>query len=307
MGIDRKPGVISRTGSILIPFAVYYAVYIVSLVILTYFLQNVEVDAGRKATLTGIVNGIGMLFGALALIPMLRAELQEHRKGTVWDGGHFDGHEGRRRIRKAGEILCTAALAVFSSVGLNILLSLTGLVQNSAEYQDVAQRQYGVAFGVGLFLYTVVSPLAEEIVFRGVVYNRMRRLFRDWQGEWGRRRRISDTDNQRPAVAKRGRGRNMDMAAIAAAIASGILFGIYHGNPVQAVYGGCMGILMACLYERTHRFYVPCLFHAAANCAVYLLAQNAALQERIFTVPWCAALFVTSAVILERFFGNKRI
>lgn len=299
MESGRKPGIISKTGSILFPFAVYYAVYMVSLVLFTYFMRYISGRAGQEATTAGIVNGISMLAGALALVPMLRAELRVHRREIVGDGGHSDGYAGRRQIlRTAGEILITILLAAASSVGLNIFLTLTGFAQSSAGYQEVAQRQYGVAFGIGLFLYTVVSPLAEEIVFRGVVYNRMRRYFREWQEERERekRRQIHDVDNQRRRDrTKGGKGRHMDAATIAAVMASGILFGIYHGNPVQAVYGGCLGMLMACLYERTHRFYVPCLFHAAANCTVYLLAQNAALQERIFTVPWCAALLVTAA------------
>ena len=83
-----------------------------------------------------------------------------------------------------------------------------------------------------------------------------------------------------------------------AVIASGVLFGAYHGNLIQGVYGGCMGILMAYLYERTHAFYIPCLFHAAANCVVYVVAQNAILHERIFTYPGCMALLAVSLVMI---------
>ncbi|MDE7257779.1 MAG: CPBP family intramembrane metalloprotease, partial [Lachnospiraceae bacterium] len=78
--------------------------------------------------------------------------------------------------------------------------------------------------------------------------------------------------------------------------ASGVLFGIYHCNPVQGLYGGCMGILMAYLYERMHSFAVPCLFHATANLIVYSIAQSAALHGMLFTVPGCAALLAGSAV-----------
>lgn len=275
---EGKQSVIGKTGSILLPLAVYYAVYMVSLVILTYCLQSVGAEAVREASLTGIVNGVSMLAGALVLLPALRMELQGHRNGVRRHNGHADRPNERQAVQRAGGILVTVVLAASSSVGLNILLSLTGLVQNSSAYQDVAQRQYGVAFGVGLLLYTVVSPLAEEIVFRGVVYNRMRRYFQDATGT--------------------GAAQGADPAAVAAILASGVLFGIYHGNLVQGIYGCCMGILMAYLYERSHAFRIPVLFHGAANCVVYLMAQNAVLQEKLFTVPCCAALFVVAVIML---------
>lgn len=314
---EGKQSVIGKTGSILLPLAVYYAVYMVSLVILTYCLQSVGAEAVREASLTGIVNGVSMLAGALVLLPALRMELQGHRNGVRRHNGHADRPNERQAMWKAAAILVTVVLAASSSVGLNILLSLTGLVQNSSAYQDVAQRQYDVTFGVGLFLYTVVSPLAEEIVFRGVVYNRMRRYFQDAAGTGEGTVRSQDAARagkdgvqrwkaagageaagQRSDTAGTGATQGADPAAVAAILASGVLFGIYHGNLVQGIYGCCMGILMAYLYERSHTFRIPVLFHGAANCVVYLMAQNAALQEKLFTVPCCAALFVVAAIML---------
>ncbi len=211
-------------------------------------------------TVTGIVSGLSMLISVLPFLPMLRRELAGHRAEAAVDTGRTIG--------------LTVILAVSSSLGLNVLITLTGLVGQSASYQEVADRQYGVAFGIGILLYALVSPITEEIVFRGLVYNRMRCY----------------------------------MPHAAAVIASGVLFGIYHGNPVQGVYGGCMGILMAYLYERTHSFFTPCLFHAAANLTVYAVAQSAALQGLFFTVPVCAALLVLSGggiILVERIYHGE--
>jgi membrane protease YdiL (CAAX protease family) len=116
----------------------------------------------------------------------------------------------------------------------------------------------------------VISPLSEEIVFRGVLYNRLRRHF---CGSGG-------------------------LPVSGAVVVSGVMFGIYHGNLVQGIYGCCMGILITWLYERTHDFRIPCLFHGVANCVVYLTAQNAALQEKLFTVPWCVLLLVVAVGLL---------
>ncbi len=279
---DKKENLPGRIRDVLMPFVVYYAVFMAAFFLLSYVLRIMAGisgngmqadDAGTTAavvrklleehgeTVTGIVNGISMLTGAAFLLPMLRAEHQMRKSG---------GHKELYGRFAAAVLSMTAALAAASSIGLNILLSLTGLVQNSAGYQRVAQNQYGVTFGVGLFLYTVISPLAEEIVFRGVLFNR---LLRHFCGSGG-------------------------LPVSGAVFVSGVMFGIYHGNLVQGIYGCCMGILITWLYERTHDFRIPCLFHGAANCVVYLTAQNAALQEKLFTVPWCVLLLVVAVGLL---------
>ena len=291
---ESKSGFLYKVWNILMPLVIYYSVYLLSFFLLSYLYQTIVEKAGveitaflqeQKSTLTGIVNGISMLFGALVLVPMLRAELQEHR-GRITSYGQQDAFGQKKGML----FLITVLLAGSSSIGLNVLLSLTGLVQNSASYQDVAQSQYEVAFGVGVVLYAVVSPVAEEIVFRGIIYNRMRRYLGEWQD--------GSVKQQMAEPGKRSGNGRFDIAVTIAVIASGVLFGVYHGNLVQGVYGGCMGILMAYLYERTHAFYIPCLFHATANCVVYVLAQNPALHERIFTFPWCAGLLAISLVMI---------
>lgn len=155
----------------------------------------------------------------------------------------------------------TAILACSVSLGLNALLTLTGFADSSQTYQKVADKQYGVAFAAGLVLYGVISPFAEEVVFRGVIYNRLRRLYS-------------------PAVG---------------IVMSGALFGAFHGNLVQGVYGTCLGMLMAYLYERSGKFGIPFLFHAVANLAVYTTARLERVQEILFTPAGCAVLLVVSA------------
>ena len=291
---ESKSGFLYKVWNILMPLVIYYSVYLLSFFLLSYLYQTIVEKAGveitaflqeQKSTLTGIVNGISMLLGALVLVPLLRVDLQEHR-GRITSYGQQDAFGQKKGML----FLITVLLAGSSSIGLNVLLSLTGLVQNSASYQDVAQSQYEVAFGVGVVLYAVVSPVAEEIVFRGIIYNRMRRYLGEWQD--------GSVKQQMAEPGKRSGNGRFDIAVTIAVIASGVLFGVYHGNLVQGVYGGCMGILMAYLYERTHAFYIPCLFHATANCVVYVLAQNPALHERIFTFPWCAGLFTVSLVMI---------
>ena len=258
----NESGSLYKVWEVLKPFVIYYVTYNVAFLLIAYLCNAAmkyfgtglrEYVTGHAETVTELVNGISMLISVLPLMPMLRKELSVNRESS-----------GNGVRQKVFAVVITVILAATSSVGFNILLSLTGFVQTSATYQDVARQQYSVVFGVGAILFGLISPVAEEIVFRGLVFNRMRRY-------------------------------SPTMVAI---IVSGVLFGVYHGNLVQGLYGTGMGILLAYTYERMRSFLVPCLFHAVANLMVYTLAQNAALHTRIFTVPGCIMLLTISVVCI---------
>lgn len=255
---------------ILAPFLIYYVVCNVTFYILISLCNAASgfLTAGlrdyiseHESDVTQLVNCVSMIIAVLPLIPMLKRELNvcaEHNAEVIRDK-KISGNAG-----KIISVFSAVILAVSSSLGLNVLLALTGFVQTSATYQEVANQQYGIVFGMGVILFGLISPIAEEIVFRGLIFNRIRRYY--------------------PAVA--------------AVIASSVLFGIYHGNLVQGVYGSCMGILLAYVYARIHSLLIPCLFHATANFVVYALAQNAGLHARIFNGTGCVILLTISAICI---------
>ena len=261
-----------KVWEVLKPFIIYYITYNIAFLLIAYLFHVgmeylgtgfQEFVTARAETVTELVNSISMLIAVLPLVPMLRKELGIRNENAV-DEPIRKAEDSSYTKNRVGAVVLTIVLAASSSLGLNILLSLTGLVHASAAYQDVANQQYSVVFVVGAVLFGLISPITEEIVFRGLVFNRMRRYY----------------------------------PTIAAIIMSGVLFGVYHGNLVQGVYGGCMGILLAFTYERLNSFLIPCLFHATANLMVYSLAQNAEVHAQLFTVPGCIIMIVISAVCI---------
>ena len=54
---------------------------------------------------------------------------------------------------------------------------------------------------------------------------------------------------------------------------SGLVFGCYHGNPVQILYASLMGLAMALVYESYGRISAPILFHISANAVVYTCSK----------------------------------
>ena len=260
----------NRILEILTPFLIYYVICHVAFYIFISLCNpsSVFLPAGLReyiaehaGDVTQLVNSVSMIIAVLPLIPMLRRELSagmEHNAEMTGD---------KKIIGNAVRILSVffaVILAASSSLGFNVLLAITGFVQTSAAYQEVAEQQYSIMFGMGAVLFGLISPVTEEIVFRGLVFNRIRRYY--------------------PTAA--------------AVIASGVLFGVYHGNLVQGVYGSCMGILLAYVYARMHSLLIPCLFHATANFVVYALAQNEEQHARIFNVTGCVILLTISTICI---------
>ena len=254
------------------PFAVYYVVYHAAFILLLLVLQSAAKLAGREWTAwttpeqtaaTGTLGGISMVLGILPLLKALQKELSD-RGETFIRTKDVVPQQTVDRKNSVQNGLVTVLAAVTASLGWNIIFSLSGLVQQSESYQDVARNQYGVPLLAGVILYGIVSPFVEEIVFRGIIFNRLRKDFSVW----------------------------------GAVLLSGILFGLYHGNLVQGVYGMLMGSLMAYLYARMERFWIPCLFHMTANLTVYLTVQAPGIHEKVLTVPAAAIMLCVLAVAL---------
>lgn len=130
-----------------------------------------------------------------------------------------------------------AAAATCMALGLNILAELWAVTDVSDTYAAVAERQHSASLAIGLFCYGVVTPLAEELLFRGIIYGYLRRMIR----------------------------------LLTAAGVTAALFGFYHGNMVQGIYAFVMGCLIAYAYEYFGDFRAAVGIHMGANILVYLL------------------------------------
>lgn len=254
---------IGIAGDILIPFFFYFLVYVLALIGLTSLVITILQNAGdtwqgilleQEATVNAVIGGFAMLIGAVPLIPAFRQSLYQQK-----------AHQGKRQ-KGVIKALITIALAFTASIAVNILFILLHVTENSEAYTQTAKHQYSVIFPVGLFLYGLVSPLAEEVIFRGIIYNRMKKY----------------------------------MTVTVSMLISALLFGIYHGNLVQAFYGFCMGILIAYTYEKFDSFFYAFLFHAAANVSVYTITGSPRLYEMIIR-PYVGLVFGGITVVLLAF------
>lgn len=125
-------------------------------------------------------------------------------------------------------MLMGASLALYG----NVLMSFVTMVVDPEEYnQSIQMLTYGKTIWQLLLWVGFLAPIAEEMVFRWLVFLRLR-------------------DH---------------MAFPAAAVISGLLFGLYHGNLVQAIYAGVLGAFFAFLTEYSGNIWSGVFAHIGAN------------------------------------------
>lgn len=255
-----------KTMNILCPFVVYYLVHDLAQILLLSSLSAVcelmgevyvQAAEANAASVNGVLNALALTAGMAVLLPAAIREM--HRQQP-------DVRHRNRKNRAGGAavyillIVCAAALAV----GMNLLLTYMGLTQASVRYEQVSRAQHGVGLGLGLILYGVISPLAEEIVFRGLIYNRLRR----------------------------------ELQVLPAVVICGVLFGVYHGNVVQGIYGSILGIVITLMYEWYRSLCAPVLFHAAANVSVFAVSSQMQSLQRMMTPAWTVGCMLTALIAL---------
>ena len=166
-----------------------------------------------------------------------------------------------------------AVAAIGLSQGIAMLMSLTGFVDKSQAFQQVVEHQAATSLLVAFFTSGLVAPIAEELLFRGIIYGYVRRFF-----------------DVRTAV-----------------VGSAILFGIYHGNMVQSVYAVLMGYLIAYAYEYFGEFKVPLLAHMGINILAILISYTGLAATGFTSWPVCVALLILGGGALYFMARRKKV
>lgn len=248
-----------RAWSIVSPVLIYYIVTNCCVAGVAFFIQWISLTQGEwklvahwiqqySAIISGVVSGMSMLAGAAAVYYMFRKEtpqiaLPVSRKKDVW---------------------LLVALGAVTALCINILFGLLQITSGSEKYAEVAKQQFALPLWLGILFYGVASPFAEEIVFRGIVYNRLHRQF----GRW------------------------------AAIIGASVIFGAYHGNMVQALYGFVLGLFMAVLYEKYGSFLVPLILHSASNVCIYITSCMPGGFGFVMNPVACAGLGIVVGILM---------
>ena len=151
-----------------------------------------------------------------------------------------------------------AVMSIALSLGLAMLFNLGGFVKGSEEFQKIAEIQASASLWVALLTYGLIAPIAEELLFRGVIYGYVRKFF-----------------DVRTAI-----------------IGSAILFGVYHGNMVQALNATILGYFMAYAYEYFGDFKVPIFMHVGMNVLALIIEYSGLGKTGFVCWPVCIVFLV---------------
>lgn len=230
-----------------------------------YYREEATGELGYTGNLGTVMSALSYAVAGICLIRTALPVLRDARKRMALS------HLRRERPRNVIIALLTAVCAV---PGVNMLFALTGVIDSSASYQAVAESQFSASLAVGLVCYGIVTPLAEELIFRGIVYNELKKHYK------------------------------LSMAMLA----SSLLFGLYHMNPVQGIYGFIMGMLIVYLYEYFGSFLWPVLVHMLANSLAYVLRYTDFTGTFLYSWPASIVLSVmTIAGIALLILDKKKI
>lgn len=178
------------------------------------------------------------------------------------------------RFRARGDQLIAAAAGILAaSVFLNLFLAGVGAVHADAAAADASAQAGRVSLPLGILIYGVLSPLAEETVFRGITLQRLYLLCHE---------------------KKSGK-----TAFLLAAGLSSLLFGIYHGSLVQGLYAAAMGFLFCLFFALGGNLFCVIVLHGGANVMTLFLSRagtfrraSASVMAGAFGIAFCCGGYV---------------
>ncbi len=167
-----------------------------------------------------------------------------------------------------------ALLGVFATLGVSrvmLMLPIDGIL---GDY-EATMKAYGMSSPfIQLIVLGILSPIVEEVLFRGLVYKRLKIYYE---------------------------------ASIAAYI-SAIIFGIAHFNLIQGLYAFIMGIIFAFVYEKYKSIFAPIIVHLTANIVVVITGMNPVSQfiDRFWLIRLAVGIFFIIAFAMTVMYLNKR-
>lgn len=233
-----------------------------------------QADAGVLAFVSVHDADLRALSGAISMAGAFALTLWNARGEVNLQSGCSGEAMSGERLRARGDQLIAAAAGILAaSVFLNLFLAGVGAVHADAAAADASAQAGRVSLPLGILIYGVLSPLAEETVFRGITLQRLYLLCHE---------------------KKSGK-----TAFLLAAGLSSLLFGIYHGSVVQGLYAAAMGFLFCLFLALGGNLFRVIVLHGGANVMTLFLSQagtfrraSASVMAGAFGIAFCCGGYV---------------
>lgn len=205
---------------IITPIIIYWASGFVAE--LTFFYMGIEVEVNLSLWVTTLGATISLFF----LIPLYRAN---RMKATLYQ------NQLKKYIGQIG------LLGICACIFGNGCIYYLSFVQNT--WESTKEVIYSSPLWQQLLCVGIIIPVAEELVFRGLSYEAMKKK----------------------------------IPLRSAMICSALLFGLFHGNLAQGIYGFLLGFLLVWLQEHFRGVWAPILMHSVANISSILISRGTQL------------------------------
>lgn len=173
------------------------------------------------------------------------------------------GNETEKWNRKrTWEVLLTVLGAVTLGIAVNNVIAMTPLVQMSEGFQEANQSFFAGTVIFELLGSCFVIPIAEELLFRGVVYKRLK----------------------------------LYLGVTPALFGSAIIFGVMHVNLVQFLYASVIGLFLAFVMEKTGKLSMAVLGHIAANLIAVMRTETGWLDFSVY--PTVSGILFTVVLLV---------
>ena len=233
-----------------------------------------QADAGVLAFVSVHDADLRALSGAISMAGAFALTLWNARGEVNLQSGCSGEAMSGERFRARGDQLIAAVAGILAaSVFLNLFLAGVGAVHADAAAADASAQAGRVSLPLGILIYGVLSPLAEETVFRGITLQRLYLLCHE---------------------KKSGK-----TAFLLAAGLSSLLFGIYHGSLVQGLYAAAMGFLFCLFLALGGNLFRVIVLHGGANVMTLFLSRagtfrraSASVMAGAFGIAFCCGGYV---------------
>lgn len=239
---------------------IYFVLQFVSIFIVGIYYGIKYYGAITQAELEKMIMGNACVVSSIVAIIcfLIFMMMFKKKEESLWERCKFDKVDAKNIL-----------LILLTSIGLSMFLtSFVYLVQNMfPSYESVSK---GIILGMnsilGFFSIVFILPFFEEILFRGLVFNELRR----------------------------------STNIVASIIIQGLLFALIHGNLLQSIYTFLLGIVLALIYLWTKSIWSCVILHISynlmgANVLPRLLAEKGNLAMVIMI---CGIILSTLGLFL---------
>ncbi len=144
-------------------------------------------------------------------------------------------------------------VTIGAALGTNVLFELTGVSRVAQNYQAMMQDAHAASLPVALLCIGIIMPVTEELLFRGIVFNVLKRRY----------------------------------PMLVAIVGSAVIYGAYTMEIVPAVSAFVIGLIAAYAYEYFGSFFIPVLVHVISSVITYLISYTSLAQSGLFEWPVC--------------------